>query len=113
MSPHSAFWCSFVEVKAWNNLSGSKLYFTERKARYSPNGNLFSLKPFSTVFLARTTREKACFPHTSDVTLSSNNSSNPNQTQTSYIKSSHRQNQIAVSQGAHQFPRSKFGTVLK
>jgi hypothetical protein len=40
---HAAFSLSFKETKAWKNLSGSTLNFAERKARYSPNGNLLCL----------------------------------------------------------------------
>src|SRR3990170_2466022 len=45
--PHVIFLGSFNEIKAWKNLSGLTLYFTERKARYSPNGKFLCLEPYA------------------------------------------------------------------
>lgn len=41
------FWFSLAEISAWKSLSGSTLYFTERKARYSPGDALFRIVFYS------------------------------------------------------------------
>jgi hypothetical protein len=66
-------------------LSGLTLYFTERKARLSPNGTFFSLKPLRPICSPESHLRKGKSPHTSGLTLSSNNPRNHNEMQTSYI----------------------------
>jgi len=47
--PHVIFLGSFNEIKALKNLSGLTLYFTERKARYSPNGKFLCLEIYASL----------------------------------------------------------------
>src|SRR4030067_1867784 len=57
--PHVIFLGSFNEIRAWKNLSGLTLYFTERKARYSPNGKFLCLEPYALRAFAVTPSRKS------------------------------------------------------